>query len=393
MKWSDFTGDAPGELVDTTVNGQTVPAFVPDDLSADVVDDGGFVNEIGQAMRSIGELDALGPIAGSNRMLVEAFARKEAVQSSRIEGTEVTLSDMYRYEAQQSMGEPTARNEGARQAENYLQALDFGLDQISGGETITTSLLCEMHEILLEEVRSEDPSPGELRELQNYIAPFGDAPITQATFVPPPPDTVLEKLDTLLEFTNGRQGIHSLIKIGLIHYQFETIHPFRDGNGRLGRLLISLELQREGLLGEPYLYFSAYFNEYRRDYTRLLDDVRMHGEWGAWIHFFLRAIWKQAKEAKKRAIRLINLRREYTNRYQEHRSPYIVQLTHRLFENPYISAKETQEVLDCSHQTAYNLIETLRDDGVLIETEESEGSILFYAEEIYEILDNPVEDT
>ena len=391
MDAGDFTTDAPGELVDTVVDGQQVPAFVPDDLSADVVDDGRFVTEVGQAMRATGKLDVVGPMAGSNRMLVEAFARKEAVQSSRIEGTEVTLSDMYRYEARQSAGETTRDDDGARQATNYLAALDFGLRAIENGDPITTDLLCDMHGTLLEGVRSGDPDPGAVRDSQNYIAPFEGAPIARATFVPPPPDEAREKLATLLDFANGSQSIHPLVKIGLVHYQFETLHPFRDGNGRLGRLLISLELQREELLGRPYLYFSAYFNEHRPDYIRLLDDVRQRGEWETWIHFFLRGIWTQAQEAQERASRLTDLRRAYTDRYQDHRSPYIVPLTHRLFENPYITATEAQRALECSHQTAYNLIETLREDGVLVEAEDSGEHTLFYAEEIYDVLDDPVE--
>lgn len=391
MDATEFTPDAPGRLVKTTVDGYETNAFVPDALPPRELDEAEFIDEVGQAMRALGQLDTIGPLAGSNTMLVEAFARKEAVQSSRIEGTQVTLSDMYRYEAARAAGSAT-EDDGAQQASNYLQALEQGLEAVREGDAISESLLCDMHETLLTGVRSEDPDPGELRERQNYLAPFADAPISQATFVPPPPPEAREAVDELLEFANDRSPVHSLLKIGLIHYQFETIHPFRDGNGRLGRLLISLELQREELLPEPYLYLSAYFNEHRGDYIRLLDTVRTRGEWTNWLYFFLRGIWQQAREAHERGQKLRQLRQTYTARYQDHRSPYVVPLAHRLFENPYITAKEATNHLGCSHQTAYNLIEQLEEDGVLVEEPDGGGGTLYYATEIYEALDAPLED-
>ena len=392
MDRGDFTADAPGELVDIVANGYETVAFVPHDLDTIHLDQGAFTNEIGQAMRMLGALEYIGPKAGSNTMLVEAFARKEAVQSSRIEGTQVTLADMYRYEARQTVGERTADTEGARQAKNYLDALRRGLKLLSARGEITTEALCEMQAILLDGVRSEDPAPGEIRHTQNYIAPFEDAAISRATFVPPPPEQARTKLERLLEYTNSRHAVHSLVKLGLIHYQFETIHPFRDGNGRLGRVLISLELQREELLSKPYLYLSAFFNEYRSDYTRLLTEVRTRGNWDDWLHFVLRGIWKQAAEAVERGERLMELRTEYTETYQRHRSPFIVPLAHKLFENPYITAKEAEQRLGCSHTTAYSLIETLEADGVLVEVGGDGESRLYEATEIFTLLDDPLSE-
>lgn len=393
MNQNRFTEYAPGEFVTTTVDGYETPSFIPDYLDTIELDQGDFTKQIGQAMRMLGALDYLGPKAGSSTMLIEAFARKEAVHSSRIEGTQVTLSDMYRYEAQQAVGEASSDNEGARQAKNYLKALQTGLTAIEPDEQITVDTLCDMHSILLDGVRSEDPSPGEIRESQNYLAPFEDADISQATFVPPPPTQAREKLDALLEYTNVPQPIHSLIKLGLIHYQFETIHPFRDGNGRLGRLLVSLELQREELLTEPHLYLSAYFNEYRGDYTNLLTQVRTHGAWDDWLHFFLRGIWQQAKEGVTRGEQLLELRREYVTEYQTHRSEYILPLTQQLFKNPYITAKQAEQQFEFSHTTAYSLIETLEEDGVLTEVESGGSSRLYQATEIYELLDKPLSDS
>lgn len=392
MDADDFAANAAGRLISTSVDGYETKAFVPDPLPPTDLDEGEFIGEVGHAMRALGQLDTIGPLAGSNTMLVEAFARKEAVQSSRIEGTQVTLSDVYRFEAQQD-NVATADTEGAKQAKNYLSALESGLSAVDDGSDVTAALLCDMHGTLLDGVRSEDPEPGELRGEQNYLAPYENAPISQATFVPPPPTEAREAIEDLLEFVNERSPVHSLIVIGLVHYQFETIHPFRDGNGRLGRLLVSLQLQREQLLPEPYLYLSAYFNEHRADYIRLLDGVRHRGEWEAWLHFFLRGIWQQAREAQIRGRRLLELRQAYTDRYQDHRSPYIVTLTHRLFENPYVTASEVTDHLECSRQTAYNLIEYLEDDGVLVEADTSGAERLFHATEVYDALDEPIEES
>jgi len=393
MDRNRFAESAPGELVTTTIDGHDTPSFIPDSLSTIELDQGGFTKEIGQAMRMLGALEYIGPKAGSSTMLIEAFARKEAVHSSRIEGTQVTLSDMYRYEAQRAVGEASSDHEGARQAENYLKALQTGLKAIEQDERITVDTLCEMHSILLDGVRSEDPSPGEIRDQQNYLAPFEDADISQATFVPPPPTQAHKKLDALLEYANAPQPIHALLKLGLIHYQFETIHPFRDGNGRLGRLLVSLELQREELLTEPYLYLSAYFNEYRGDYTNLLTQVRTHGSWDNWLHFFLRGIWQQAKEGVKRGEQLLKLRRDYVAEYQTHRSEYILPLTQQLFKNPYITAKQAEQQFEFSHTTAYSLIETLEEDGVLTEVESDGSSRLYQATEIYELIDTSLSES
>jgi Fic family protein len=391
MDEDEFALDAPGQLIEVTVDDYSTPAFVPDDLPPTDLNHGDFINEVGQAMLALGQLGAIGPLAGSNTILVEGFARKEAVQSSRIEGTQVTLSDMYQYEAKQTSG-TDIDTEGARQAKNYLKSLEHGLNVVQSGQAITVSLLCEMHEILLDGVRSGDPNPGEFRQSQNYLAPFEDADITRATFVPPPPEQICEKMENLLEFTNERQPVHPLLKIGLIHYQFETIHPFRDGNGRLGRLLISLELQREELLPKPYLYLSAFFNEYRPDYTRLLSSIRRHGSFDEWLQFFLRGIWTQAEEARVRGEKLLKLQKEYTDRYQDHRSPYILPLAHQLFENPYTTPQEVKATLDCSHQTAYNLINELQTDGVLVATGSNGDGQFYYAKEVYDILDEPITD-
>lgn len=188
MDREDFTESAPGSLVTSTIQGTETPAFVPDDLATIDIDQGRLVNEIGQAMRELGALDHLGPIAGSGNMLIEAFARKEAVQSSRIEGTQVTLADVYRYEAEQAVGEDSGDNEGARQAKNYLNALETGLSALESDGQVTRETLCRMHAILLDGVRSEDPSPGEPRTEQNWLAPYEGAQVSDASFVPPPPN-------------------------------------------------------------------------------------------------------------------------------------------------------------------------------------------------------------
>lgn len=208
--------------------------------------------------------------------------------------------------------------------------LTHGLDVIRAGEPVTVELLCEMHHRLLSAVRGDEADPSELRTSQNFI---GSTPYIQdARYVPPPPNVIPDLLEDLLEYANQDTDLHPLLRIGLIHYQFETIHTFLDGNGRLGRLLISPLLQRGGLLPEPYLYLSSYFNARRSEYVDHLLTVSQRGDWEEWLLFFLRGVQSQADEAHHRANLLVDLREDYQHRYQSERSENILELVMRLFE-------------------------------------------------------------
>ena len=272
---------------------------------------------------------------------------------------------------------------------NYLDALTHGLDAITADEPITVELLCAMHDRLLSGVRGDEAHLGELRTTQNFI---GSTPyIEDARYVPPPPNRVPELLEELVEYANRDTDTHPLLRIGSIHYQFETIHPFLGGNGRLGRLLISLLLQRDGLLPEPYLYLSSYFNARRSDYVDHLLDVSQHGEWEAWLRFFLRGVQAQADEAHYRANLLVDLREEYQQRYQSERSGNILELVMRLFEDPYLDVNTTAGWLDVEYSTANRLVGRLEDDGILEELTGKSRNRFYRASEIFDIINKPLD--
>ena len=388
MERDNFDETAPGEIVPTTTPKGTYSAFRPDPLPPSVSTEQ-LITPLAEATQALGRLHGIGPRVGSREILIEPFIRKEALESSQIEGTHATLSDIYAYEAGQETLIDEDRQQGTQEVVNYLYALTHGLDAITAGDPITVELLCEVHDRLLSGVRGDEADPGELRTTQNFI---GSTPYIQdARYVPPPPNEIPDLLEDLLEYANQETNLHPLLRIGLTHYQFETIHPFLDGNGRLGRLLISLLLQRDGLLPEPYLYLSSYFNARRSDYVDHLLAVSQHGEWGEWLLFFLRGVQSQADEAHQRANLLVDLREGYQQRYQSERSENILELVMRLFENPYLDVNTAAEWLDVEYSTANRLIGQLENDGILEELTGKDRNRFYRASEVFQIINKPID--
>jgi len=388
MERDDFDETAPGEIVPSTTPTGTYSAFRPDPLPPSISTEQ-LITPLAEATQALGRLHGIGPRVGSREILIEPFIRKEALESSQIEGTHATLSDIYAYEAGQEALIDEDRRQGTREVVNYLHALTHGLDAITAGDPITTELLCEMHDRLLSGVRGDEANPGELRTTQNFI---GSTPYIQdARYVPPPPNEISDLLDDLLEYANQDTDLHPLLRIGLIHYQFETIHPFLDGNGRLGRLLISLLLQRDGLLPEPYLYLSSYFNARRSEYVDHLLAVSQRGEWEEWVLFFLRGVQSQADEAHQRANLLVDLREDYHQRYQSERSENILELVMRLFEDPYLDVNTAAGWLDVEYSTANRLVGQLENDGILEELTGKERNRFYRASELFEIINKPID--
>lgn len=387
MDRDDFDDAAPGEVVPTTTPGGTYSAFRPDPLPPEI-DTASLITPLAEATQALGRLHGIGPRVGSREILIEPFLRKEALESSRIEGTHATLSDIYAYEAGQEALIDEDRRQGTQEVLNYLHALTHGLEAITAGDP-TVDLLCTMHERLLSGVRGDEADPGALRTTQNFI---GSTPyIRDARYVPPPPNDVPELLDDLLEYAKRDTDLHPLLRIGLVHYQFETIHPFLDGNGRLGRLLISLLLQRDDLLPEPYLYLSSYFNARRSEYVDHLLSVSQRGEWESWLLFFLRGVQAQADEAHRRANLLVDLREDYQQRYQSERSENILELVMHLFEEPYLDVNTAAAWLDVEYSTANRLVGRLEDDGILDEITGMDRNRFYRASEIFDIINEPIE--
>ena len=304
--------------------------------------------------------------------------------SSQIEGTAVTVSDIILHEPKADPERSAASEHDIREAYNYVEAIQMGFDRLAQGDKIGRDLICELHESLLLDVRGEDKRPGEIRDAPVIIGPNQNP--GDAAFIPAHPTHVPMLLDQLIAY-NRMENYPPLIDIVLSHYQFETIHPFRDGNGRLGRLLIMLQLYDAGLLAEPYLYLSAYFNRNRTEYFDKLLNVSKHGAWNEWVLFALTAIGNQALDAYECGQELVKLRATYLDQYEGY--PAVRDVVTHLFEEPYLQAVRAQEATGRSKKAVYNAIDMLSDDGIIDEITGKERGRVYRAPEILAIVETP----
>jgi len=272
-----------GTYVTTTVTGESVRAFIPPPLPPNPpVELAGLYQDLDGANQALGRLDGLSTLLPDTKFFLYLYIRKEALLSSQIEGTQSSFSDLLLFENDAEPGVPI---DDVEEVSNYVAAMQHGLRRIAGGFPLSLRLIREIHAILLRGGHGANRTPGEFRRSQNWVG--GTRP-GNATFVPPPPGQLMECLDSLERFFHDeKHQLPILVKAGLIHVQFETIHPFLDGNGRLGRLLITLLLCSKGALREPLLYLSLYFKTNRDRYYELLQRVRTHGAWEEWLAFFL----------------------------------------------------------------------------------------------------------
>lgn len=304
-----------GERVTISTVDETVRAFVPKPLPPlpplDVSHE--LRDALDRALLELGRLDSVGALLPETSLFLYMYIRKEAVLSSQIEGTQSSLSDLLLFEAEGAAGVPV---EDVREVSNYVAAMEHGMQQVRAGNMpLCNRLLREVHGVLLSKGRGSEKQPGEFRTSQNWIG--GTRP-GNALFVPPPPDRVAECMGDLENFLNNQPSrTPTLIKAALAHVQFETIHPFLDGNGRLGRLLVALLFCHEGVLREPLLYLSLYFKQHRTQYYELLQRVRTEGEWEAWLTFFAEAVRTTAAQAVQTAHRLTALAGEDRQKIQD----------------------------------------------------------------------------
>lgn len=320
---------------------------------------------LSQADRALGRLDGSIHTLPHPDLFVYMYVRKEAVLSSQIEGTQSSLQDLLAAEAQILAPD---RPHDVAEVVNYVDAMNFGLERLAF-LPVSVRLIREIHQRLLAHVRGSQLTPGELRTSQNWIGP-GGCTLHEAIFVPPPPDEVPQALAALEQFIQGDSGLPLLVKIGLAHAQFETIHPFLDGNGRVGRLLITFLLCEQQVLGKPVLYLSYYFKRYRGEYYDRLQAVRDRGAWEEWLAFFLRGVAEVSREATEIARRILALR-------EEHRSAITAKLGraaangHRvlehLYERPIVSVKEVQDLIGISYQAANQLVAKMAEESILNE--------------------------
>ncbi len=391
MRKKDFSAEAPGKLVSV---GERSWAFVPALLPPKLVFGPQFVVALSEADRALGELAGLGRTLPNPHLLTRPFLRREAVLSSRIEGTRASLVDLYAFEAEPPLfGEPERRDD-VQEVQNYVRALEHGIERL-GELPISQRLLREMHAVLMEgsgEARGAQRDPGEFRRIQNWIGPPG-ADVEGATYVPPPPAEIPTALSAIERYVHQDTGHPPLVDIALIHYQFEAVHPFLDGNGRVGRLLITLMLIERDLLPEPLLYLSAYFERHRGAYYDHLLAVSQSGAWEDWLLFFLKGVTAEARDASRRAGKLFDLRESYRERFQQKgaRSNLLAAINH-LFANPVTGIRELAEVLGVSFEAARRLVGSLEDQGVLQEITGRRRNRVYAAREVIHVLQGPLED-
>lgn len=372
------SGETPGELV----NSEGDIAFKPSPLPPEIDLDGELLDVFTQATSNVGRLSGIGGRVDNPGMLITPFIYKEAVVSSEIEGTRVTLSEIYEYEAGQSSGPSEPDHDELREVHNYVEALFQGLDRLDTG--IDLDVIRTLHDTLMSGVRGEEKQPGEFRDAQVYIGGRGQ----DARFVPPPPAVVPYAMENLETYVKTGGHFRTLIDVGLVHYQFETIHPFRDGNGRMGRLLVVLMMCTDELLPEPYLYPSSYFNRHREEYTDRLLAVSRDDAWEEWLTFFLRGISRQAEEAFCRASELLDLRDAYREQYRDGANS-VSHLAMEIFRKPYLTVNEAQSLLDVTYPAANDAVSALRDDGVLEEITGQSRNRVFRAKEVFDVIQKP----
>ncbi|MGW6426189.1 Fic family protein [Nocardia sp. NPDC055053] len=347
-------------------------AFSPPPLPPAVLMSPKLVRRLSSADRAVGELAGLGRGLPNPDLFCRALVRREAVLSSRIEGTVASLSDVAMYEA-----ERPARPQGdVQEVFNYMSAMDHVLDP-GRRLPLSLSLLREAHQILMAGVRGDYATPGEFRRSQNWIGPPGST-IETAKFVPPPPESLWQSLDSFEKFLHSDGELPPLLAIAAAHYQFEAIHPFIDGNGRIGRLLAVMLLVEWGLLPGPLLDLSSYIEPRRERYYEGLLCVSTDGDWLGWFEFFLEVIEEQARDSLARAVRLDALRTELRLRVARARSSGLLPiLVDELFRSPIISIAIAMNALDVTHRAATLNVEKLVEAGILVEV--TRGRTRFFA--------------
>jgi Fic family protein len=357
-------------------------AFVPAPLPPKIEWTPRLVQALADAEREISRMSTFVDSFPFPKLLIQPFIRSEAVLSSRIEGTRSSLVDLYNYEAQQlSFFEKT---DDVREVHNYVSALDYGLERIKT-LPISLRLIREIHAKLMENVRGGLLTPGDFRRSQNWIGPMGSTP-DNAPYVPPPLDEMESSLYLLEEFVHQETQIPALVRAAMVHYQFEAIHPFLDGNGRIGRLLIILLFCEWGILPQPVLNLSSYIEHYRQEYYDLLLKVSQNGDWENWLIFFLRGVSEQARSGIWQMTRLQELRQKYQEVVETERNKErMAEIIDYLFSRPIFSVKQMAEELKIPYKTANDYIDKLWQKKILRESTGYGRNRVFYADEIFQL--------
>jgi Fic family protein len=357
-------------------------AFIPERLPRKLTLTPDTIMRLSEADAALGRLAGSGRLLPDPHLLVNAYITREAVSSSRIEGTQASVTEVFDAAV---TGE--TRRDDIREVRNYVSALEYGAGRLREGFPLSLRLITEMHGILLRDVRGQERTPGEFRRSQNWIGSPDNRPDT-ARFVPPPVEEMWQALDDWEKYLHDESPmLPLLVRCALLHYQFETIHSFLDGNGRLGRLFIVLYLMDMSRLPAPLLYLSGYFDLRKSDYYDRLQSVRERGEITEWLLFFLDGVAVQAADAVNRAEQLSDLREKYRTRLRgtSGRAPEVIDL---LFASPILTVRYVQEQLGISQPGASNLLRRLAAHGILREQGTGTGvRHRWFSDEVLGVLD------
>ncbi len=355
-------------------------AYFPNSIPRELTISRDNLLRIADAEAALGRLAGTGRLLPDPHLLVRPYLRREAVASTRIEGTQASLVDVFDAEAsEQPLGADV------EEVVNYVRAMELGLQRL---ETLplSTRLIREMHAVILAGVRGRERQPGQLRTTQNWVGPAG-ATIETAPFVPPPPTEVGDLLTDLERFIHEQPLLPPLVQAALLHYQFETIHPFLDGNGRLGRLLIVFFLVVRDRLPEPLLYLSPYFEARRERYYDVLQAVRERGDVDSWVQLFLEAVSTQAADAVLRAERLLDLRERYRTSVRSTTRGAATQLAELTIEQPVLTTRVVEERLGITRPAALKALRHLEDVGILVAAAEGpRRQLRWRADEVLSVL-------
>ena len=352
-----------GEYRITIVGGEAVRSFVPKPLPPEppLVFTPQRQRLLERATLALGRLDSISLLLPDPDIFLYAYVRREALLSSQIEGTQSSFTDLLLFELEEAPGVPI---DDVVEVSNYVAALEHGIRRLQGGFPLCNRLIREMHAILLSKGRGSKKSPGEFRRTQNWIG--GTRP-GNAHFVPPPPEEVERCMTDLERFLNGENAPYpTLVNAALAHVQFETIHPFLDGNGRIGRLLIAFILHHSGVLQRPLLYLSLYFKQHRNEYYRLLGLVRAEGDWEAWLDFFLEGVEQTAQNAVQTAQHLVTLFQEDARKIRQagRRANTALRVFDALCERPILTLAEVKRRTGLSFPGVTNGMSTLAELGI-----------------------------
>lgn len=377
MNPEDFQVPSAGRVVQAP-GGYT--AFVPAPLPPELSYDSGLVLALSRADAALSELSGLGRDLPNPHLLIALYVRREAVLSSRIAGTRTSLSDLLLDEAERERSEDA----DMREVRSYVTALEYGLDRLRD-LPLSLRLVSELHERLMRGVRRDEAAPGELRRSQSWIGPAGSTP---APYVPPPPQEMMDCLANWEAFLQDRDRFPDLIQCAVMHAQFEAIHPFLEGNGRVGRLLIPLFLAERDRLSQPLLYLSDYLEGRRQEYSNSLQRVRTHGDWTGWLRFFLAGVEETARAAVRQTRQLLDLRKACRRRMVK--KPNVLRMFDELFVNPYLTASRATQILGVTPPTARQAIALLEAEGVLEEVTGRSWGRVYLARTVLETFEERV---